>query len=128
MVSLAPCLAMLALWFAGEVAGRDFRWFYFSVGKTLVEVTSTSWRALEVAVVSNPVFVPRGAEYCVLPKAHPPIWGMYFGPVAVPAPSRAVIVLVPYYALFLAAAGWPATLLWRAWRRRTAQPAGFAVE
>jgi hypothetical protein len=50
---------------------------------------------------------------------------MYLGPVAVAPPGRGVLLLLPYYALFLAAA-WAAETLWRALRRRV-QPRGFAV-
>jgi hypothetical protein len=70
ILALAPCICLLALWLIATTFG-EFRLFHFSLGRTLVEVSSTSWRAVEVAVVSNPAFV-REAGYCVLPKAYPP--------------------------------------------------------
>ena len=125
LLSLAPLLLIAGFWLI-STSRHDYSIFHFTLGTTLVEITSTSWRALEIAIVSNAVFI-RGCEYCVLPKSHAPVLGMYLGPVQVPAPSRAILLLAPYYALFVAAALWPATLLYRAARRRVHQP-GFAVE
>lgn len=123
VLSLVPVFMVVGMWMISLVYG-SFRIGHFKIFGMLVEITSTSWRALEVALVSNPAYV-RGGEYCVLPKAHPPFLGMYVGPVRL-GPGPATLLLFPYYVLTMASLALPAYVLWRSSRQRI-RTQGFEV-
>jgi hypothetical protein len=89
-----------------------------------VYVSSTAFRSIEVAIVTNELY-PRDRGYLYLRRG-PAYFGIFFGAVANPNAARSFVMLFPYWLLFVLAASWPAVSLWRrgraqrlaAWRRR----------
>ena len=92
---------------------NDFNYDGIRLGSFLIRnrylaITSTAYRALEVAVVTNPNMVDgtlyeRGNRYSVLRTSWHPMMGLYIGPVGTGGRTTYYVVVLPYWLLFLVA-------------------------
>lgn len=116
-VSAVLCMTAVVLWIASLTFRDDFSVFDARVGQTRIAISSTAYRALEVAIESDQTF-DRQAVYYVLPKSGTVYMGIYAGSVAVPAPGRCFLLLCPYWIIVLATASIPAISFIRRIRSR----------
>ena len=123
-LSLLLCAAVVIAWVGSVASATDLPLWSYQVRTKSVYVSSTAFRAIEIAIVTNPI-IKRDSGYFYLRRS-PAILGIYFGPVANPNAARTFIMLFPYWLLFMITAAWPATSLWRRvaarrlreWKRR----------
>ena len=110
-IGLVPFVCVVAGWVGSAASSVDLPLWKYQGRTTSVYVSSTAFRAIEVAIVTNPV-IERDTGYFYL-RRNPAILGTYFGAVANPNATRTFVMLFPYWLLFAISAAWPGTFWWR---------------
>ena len=123
-LSLLLCVAVGVMWIGSAALADDVPLTSYRGRPRNVYVSSTAFRAVEVAVVKDPV-LERDRGYFYLRRS-PAVLGVYIGAVANPNAASSFVVLLPYWLLFVIAAALPTVVWWRRggarrlldWRRR----------